>query len=259
MKRNFANCQAEIGANMIRILLCDDDTVFLERMRTEIRAVLSKAHVGAVIHTATCAEDIPEELFVSCDLCFLDIDFSGKRYTGMDIAKEIRRVNQNAIIIFLTNYIEYAPQGYEVQAFRYVLKSDVHPKLEQYLLEAINKLSVQRESIQVRISGEPITLYLENIIFVEAMAHSSIIHAKNGDDEDGGPKVYKLYTSLSSMEGLLSDRGFLRIQKSYLVNMRKIKKLRCSEVTLDDGTTLPVSEKTYAEQKEKYLLWKGLG
>lgn len=256
MKRSFANCQTEIGANMIRILLCDDDTVFLEQMRTEIRAVLSKAHVGAVIHTATCAEDIPEELFVSCDLCFLDIDFSGKRYTGMDIAKEIRQGNQNTIIIFLTNYIEYAPQGYEVQAFRYVLKNDVHPKLEQYLLEAINKLSVQRESIQMRISGEPITLYLENIIFVEAMAHSSIIHAKN---EDGSQKVYKLYTSLSSMEELLSDRGFLRIQKSYLVNMRKIKKLRCSEVTLDDGTTLPVSEKTYAEQKKKYLLWKGLG
>ncbi len=259
MKSNFTNCQTEIGANMIRILLCDDDTVFLVQMRTEIRTVLSKAHVGAVIHTATCAEDIPAELFVSCDLYFLDIDFSGRRYTGMDIAREIRRENQNAIIIFLTNYIEYAPQGYEVQAFRYVLKSDVHPKLEQYLLEAINKLSVQRESIQVRISGEPITLYLENIIFVEAMAHSSIIHAKNEDDEDGRQKIHKLYASLSSMEELLSDRGFLRIQKSYLVNMRRIKKLRCSEVTLDDGTTLPVSEKTYAEQKKKYLLWKGLG
>lgn len=244
---------------MIRILLCDDDTVFLERMRTEIRTVLSKAHVGTVIYTFTGAENIPVELLESCDLYFLDIDFSGKRYTGMDIAKEIRRKNQDSIIIFLTNYIEYAPQGYEVQAFRYVLKSDVNQKIEQYLLEAINKLSVQQESIQVRISGEPITLYLENIFFVEAMAHSSIIHAKSEDDGDGGQKVYKLYASLSSMEAQLSDRGFLRIQKSYLVNMRRIKKLRCNEVTLDNGITLPVSEKTYAEQKEKYLLWRGLG
>lgn len=259
MQNNFTHCQKEIGANMIRILLCDDDTVFLEQMRTEIRTALSKAHVGTVIHTFTGAEDIPEELLESCDLYFLDIDFSGKCYTGMDIAKRIRRGSQDPVIIFLTNYIEYAPQGYEVQAFRYVLKSDVHQKLEQYLLEAVNKLSVQRESIQVRISGEPITLYLEDILFVESIAHSAIIHVQNVGGTDDGQAVYKLYSSLSSMEEQLSDRGFLRIQKSYLVNMRRIKKLRCSEVTLDNGTTLPVSEKTYAEQKKKYLLWKGLG
>lgn len=255
----FTIGQTEIGASLIRILLCDDDPVFLEQMRTEIRSTLQKAHVGTVIYTFTGAEDIPEELLESCDLYFLDIDFSGKRYTGMDIAKRIRSRSQDSVIIFLTNYIEYAPQGYEVQAFRYVLKSDVQQKLEQYLLEAVSRLSTQRESIQIRISGEPITLYLEDILFVESIAHSAVIHTQNAESANDGETVYKLYASLSSLEEQLSDRGFLRIQKSYLVNMRRIKKLRCSEVTLDEGTTLPVSEKTYAEQKKKYLLWKGLG
>lgn len=259
MENNFTHCQKEIGTNMIRILLCDDDIVFLEQMQTEIRTALSKAHVGAVIHTFTSAEDIPGELLESCDLYFLDIDFSEKCYTGMDIAKKIRRGSQDSVIIFLTNYIEYAPLGYEVQAFRYVLKSDVQQKLEQYLLEAVSKLFVQRDFIQIRISGEPITLYLEDILFMESIAHSVIIHVQSVGDTYNGHTEYKLYSSLSSMEGQLSDRGFLRIQKSYLVNMRRIKKLRCSEAMLDNGTTLPVSEKTYAEQKKKYLLWKGLG
>lgn len=259
MKSNFIPYQTEIGDSMIRILLCDDDPVFLERMRTEIRSVLGRAHMGTVIHTFIGAEDIPEELLESCDLYFLDIDFSGKCYTGMDIAKKIRNGNQDSIIIFLTNYIEYAPQGYEVQAFRYVLKSDVQQKLEQYLLEAVSRLSTQRESIQIRISGEPITLYLEDILFVESIAHSAVIHTQSADGTDDGETVYKLYASLSSLAEQLSDRGFLRIQKSYLVNMRRIQKLRCSQVTLDNSITLPVSEKTYAEQKKKYLLWKGLG
>lgn len=105
MKNCFTHYQTEIGANMIRILLCDDDPVFLERMRTEIRSVLNKVHMGTVIHTFTGAEDIPEELLESCDLYFLDIDFSGKRYTGMDIAKRIRSRSQDSVIIFLTNYI----------------------------------------------------------------------------------------------------------------------------------------------------------
>lgn len=254
----FTIGQTEIGASMIRILLCDDDPVFLEEMRTEIRSSLKKAHIDTIIYTFTGTEDIPEELLESSDLFFLDIDFSGKRYTGMDIAKKIRCKNQNSIIVFLTNYVEYAPQGYEVQAFRYLLKSDISQKLEQYLLEAVGKLSTQRQSIQVRMSGEPITLYLEDILFIEALAHSAVIHTQCADGTDNGETVYKLYSSLSSLEQQLADRGFLRIQKSYLVNMRRIKKLRCSEVTLDEGTTLPVSEKTYAEQKKKYLLWKGL-
>jgi DNA-binding LytR/AlgR family response regulator len=70
-------------------------------------------------------------------------------------------------------------------------------------------------------------------------------------------KTYKFYSSLASLEEQLADRGFLRIQKSYLVNMRHLRKLQCAQAVLDNGTVLPVSEKTYGEQRQKYLLWKG--
>ena len=68
---------------------------------------------------------------------------------------------------------------------------------------------------------------------------------------------YSCYSSLPSFEKKLHPLGFLRIQKSYLVNMRHIKKLQCSEVILENGLTLPVSGKNYSEIKRAYLLWKG--
>lgn len=247
--------RTETGANMIHIILCDDDARFLDHIQAEIRSVLKKAHIGTVIHTFTDAENIPEELLTACDLYFLDIDFPGKKYTGIDIARRIRQVRQDSIIIFLTNYIEYAPEGYEVQAFRYVLKSDILQKLEQSLREAMDKLSIEQEFIRINISGEPTTLYLDDILYIEAMGHSTIIHTQKAGANQKAE--YKFYSSLVNMEQQLCDQGFLRIQKSYLVNMRRIQILRCSKATLDNGTTLPVSEKTYAEQKKKYLLWKG--
>lgn len=170
--------RTEIEVSMIRIILCDDDSVFLKRMREEIRTVLKSINYDAVIHIFDAAENIPEQMLNSCDIFFLDVDFNGKQYTGIDIAKKIRCTQQDSIIIFLTNYIEYAPEGYEVQAFRYVLKSEVHRKLGQYLREAIDKVFTEQESIQFNISGEPVTLKLEDILFIESQAHVAVIYSQ---------------------------------------------------------------------------------
>lgn len=242
-----------IGATMIHITLCDDDPLFLEWMQSEIRSALKDLKVDALLWTYKSAEEIPEQALGQSDLFFLDVDFAGKRYTGIDIAKKIRSVRQDSVIVFLTNYIEYAPEGYEVQAFRYVLKSEVHQKLPKTLLDAISKLFAEKEFIQISISGEPITLYLEDILYVESQAHTAIIYTHK---TNGAVQEYRFYASLAALEKQWAEQGFLRIQKSYLVNMRRIQQYRCDKAVLDNGEVLPVSEKTYAQQKKKYMLWK---
>lgn len=248
-------CQAEIGVNMMRILLCDDNAVFLKSLRCEIRRVLDAYHVEAVIHTIDTPEDITDNLLASCDVFFLDIDFSGRAYNGIDVAKLIRRHKADAIIIFVTNFVEYALEGYEVQAFRYALKNEIPQKLEQYLLETMDKLKAEQEPIQINIAGETVTLQLVDILYIESQGHTAVIHTqKNGMQTS---KTYRFYASLTSLEQQLAPHGFLRIHKSYLVNMRRMKKYQCTEAILDNGMTLRVSEKNYAAQKKQYLRWKG--
>ena len=242
---------------MIRIILCDDDAIFLERMRSDIRATLKKLDIEAVIQIFTEAEMIPQKTMQECDIIFLDIDFNDKKYTGIDVARKIREARKNAIIIFLTNYIEYAPEGYEVQAFRYALKSEIDKKLPQYLQAAMNRLFAEKEPFQINVSGEPVTLYLEDILYIEARGHNAMIFTQKTGKNLDLKKEYKVYSSLSKLEQQLSERGFLRIQKSYIVNMRRLKLYRCNEALLDNGITLPVSEKAYSENKKKFLLWRG--
>lgn len=74
---------------------------------------------------------------------------------------------------------------------------------------------------------------------------------------DKKQKEYNFYASLSELEERLERLGFLRIHKSYLVNMKYIKKFQCREALLTNGITLRVGEKSYMENKQKYLLWKG--
>ena len=248
-------CQAVIGGYMVRVLLCDDNTPFLESLRSEIRRILKAHKIEGVIHMHSCVEEIPEYLLSDCDIYFLDVDFDKKQYNGIDLAKRIRKRNPDAIIIFATNFIEYAPEGYEVQAFRYLLKRDIQVKLKECLLQTISKLQTERESMQINISGEILTIPLVDILYIESQGHLALIHVSKKGNQT--LKTYRFYSSLANLERELAAQGFLRIQKSYLVNMRRMKKYQCKEALLDNGQILRVSEKNYAEQKKQFLLWKG--
>lgn len=239
---------------MIRILICDDDPLFLENIQTEIQKILSKAGVKAKVHCYRNREDISLTLLSSCDIAFLDIAFSQEMYTGIDIAKELRQLRQDAVIIFVSNYIEYAPEGYEVQAFRYVLKSELSKKLPAYLPLALEQLQSAKEAIKIQINGELIDISISNILYFEAQQHTVFVHVQKNDRQI---KTYRFYSTLASLEAQLNSHGFLRIHKSFLVNMNYIQKYQCHEAVLVNGTVLRVSEKNYAQQKEKYLLWKG--
>lgn len=248
-------CQAVIGGYMIRVLLCDDNVAFLELLRNEIRKTLKAHKIEGIIHVHSCVEEIPEHLLSDFNIYFLDIDFDQKQYNGIDLAKRIRACNPDAIIVFVTNFIEYAPEGYEVQAFRYLLKRDIQIKLKECLLQTVSKLQTEQKSMQINISGEILTIPLVDILYIEAQGHLALVHIlKLGSHV---PKTYRFYSSLTNLEEQLATQGFLRIQKSFLVNMRRIKKYQCNEAQLDNGQTLRVSEKKYAENKKKYLLWKG--
>lgn len=246
---------AKMGVKMIKIILCDDNQIFLENLRREIRTILMQYGQDAAIYTFGSLEDICPDLIQQANIFFLDIDFEGRQYTGIDIAKKIRAENEGAVIIFLTSYIQYAPEGYEVQAFRYLLKSDISPKLERCLRQALDKLSVDNDTMMVTVSGETVVLPLVDILFLESQAHNVLIYVQGS--REAKPKQYRLYSTLASMEQQLGERGFLRIQKRFLVNMRRLVKYQCTEATLDTGLSLKVSQKIYNEQKKKYLLWKG--
>lgn len=113
-----------------------------------------------------------------------------------------------------------------------------------------------RESLQIQINGEVIDLPLENILFFEVQQHNITAHLQRSPLRKD-IKTYSYYGSLTELEQKLEPRGFLRIHKSYLVNMKHLKKFQCREATLDNGMTLRVGEKSYAENKQKFLLWKG--
>lgn len=244
------------GDFVLRVILCDDDRELLVRLEVEIAQILQDLRVKAKIHTFSDPSQISHQMLSSCDMAILDIDYDNASYNGMDAARRLREYRKDAIIIFVTNYIEYAPEGYEVQAFRYILKKELSTELRPYMQQAIAQIQASRETVKISVNGEIIDLPLEDILYFEVQQHSVTVHIKR-DKHGKTIKTYSFYASLSELETKLEPQGFLRIHKSYLVNMRHIIRFQCREAKLTNGIILRVGEKSYSENKKKYLLWKG--
>ena len=161
---------------MISIVVCDDQNTFLEHLVEGIETTLDGLNEKAKVYSFTQVAHIPNSILSGCDIALLDIDFESEHHNGIDLARKIRAVRKDAVIIFVTNYIEYAPEGYEVNAFRYLLKSELTRKLPLYLAEALSQVKANGETLNVQIHGEQIRVPQSEILYIESQKHTVIVH-----------------------------------------------------------------------------------
>ncbi|WP_288028308.1 response regulator transcription factor [Holdemanella sp.] len=234
----------------MNILVCDDDQYFAHQLSAAIGSIFSKNGYSSSIDCLTNMSNIAKIDFSLYDIALIDIELGD--ICGIDIARQIRSVRKDTVIIFVTNFLEYAPEGYEVQAYRYLIKSKIPEKLSAYLLSAITYFNSQHQSITICICGENIDLELSNITYFESNHRVIIAHLY-----DRPQKTYQFYSTMTSLQEKLSSADFLRVHKSYLVNMNYILQLQCHQLTLTNGETLSVSEKNYSSIRNAYILWRG--
>lgn len=106
----------------INILLCDDDKDFLQRISDAVAGQPVPPGASICITKSSNPAEITDRQLSQYHIMFLDIDMDER--SGMDIARRVRELHLDTVIIFVTNYPEFSMEGYEVRAFRYLLKQD---------------------------------------------------------------------------------------------------------------------------------------
>ena len=101
---------------MVRILICDDDAIFAAHLKQLLERYTAELGISCRITVLHDPERISDTMLQGCEIAFLDIDMPG-RMSGIEVARNLRQMRRDSVIVFVTNYIEYAPEGYEVQAF----------------------------------------------------------------------------------------------------------------------------------------------
>ena len=234
----------------MRILVCDDDAAFAQEMTERLNRLLPSIDRWGQVDCVSDPALLTDEQLGCYDIAFLDIDMG--ETSGMDLARRLRRLQQDTVLFFVTNFVEYSLEGYEVQAFRYLLKSDLDEKLEKYLQQAVSVCRKERALIRIQSEREEVDIPPQAILYIEAALRRSTLHLRGFSCD-----TLTTRTTLNELTGLLAPRGFLRVHKSFLVNMAHIQRLQSTLVCLAGGIELPVSAHRYPEVKKDYLQWKG--
>lgn len=234
----------------MNIVICDDQHYFLEMMEKELRDYAAYRDLIIRIERFESSDRLINADLSGCDVLFLDIDMPG--INGIDAARMLRENYPDLILVFVTGWIEYAPAGYRVNAFRYLLKSKLSEELAVCLDEVHEQLMKNAEMLSVNTRDRTIEVAIRNILFFEGTSQRAVLMHLNHP-----AKTVMCTGKLADYDLALAGKGFLRLQKSYLANLDNIMKIRNYTAVLRDGTELKVSEKRYSQIKKQFLMWKG--
>ena len=139
---------------MIRCAVCDDETVFRERVATGIQEYAKAKRITCSIDTFSSGEELLRVSRPDYDVYFLDIQM--QEIDGMEIAGMIRAKNDKAVIVFISGYIQYASRGYRVNAIRYILKSQFNEDFNDCMDAVIAKLEINEEVLEIKVDTKQV-------------------------------------------------------------------------------------------------------
>ena len=243
----------------IRVIAIDDEPLALQQLATYIKKV---PFLELVAQCQSALEAIDVLNNEPVDAIFCDINMPD--LNGMDFVKSL---SVPPLIVFTTAYSEYAVEGFKVNAVDYLLK----PFGLQDFMRAANRLkdkaptptspvgeasgaavSVQEDgSFFVKTDYRVVKIAIQDIRYVEGMSEYLKLHL------DSQPKPIVTLLSMKMLEERL-PQNFMRIHRSYIVNLDKILEVNKNRVILDADTYLPIGD-SYKEQFNHYIDTKFLG
>ena len=238
---------------MIRTLAIDDEPLALKQLAAYIKKV-PFLELIAECQSAIDAQKILEQDVI--DVMFIDINMPD--LNGLDF---VRTLAAPPLVVFTTAYSEYAIDGYKVNAVDYLLK----PFGMDEFLRAANKVKQQydlthttevskvddNDAMFLKTEHRIVRININDIRYIEGMSEYLKIYLK-----DAKPIVVLL--SMKKMEERLPSHSFMRIHRSYIINLNEIQEVNKNRVILDTDTFLPIGD-LYREQLNQYIESKFLG
>lgn len=215
---------------MIKCLIVDDEPLALNVLRNYIQQVSYLQLIGEC-ENALKAQALMQAQ--SIDLLFIDINMP--LLSGMDF---IRTLSHPPQVIFTTAYREYAHQAFDLNALDYLVKPISFARflaaLNKYKATATDNTQLQTleskdsEYLWIKFDKKTIKVHLQEILFIESKNDHVLIHTQNA--------TYKYYETLQNIEEHLKPWAFLRIHRSFLVNVKAVTAFSSTEVVLAHHT-----------------------
>lgn len=228
---------------MLSIAVCDDEVLDCCKIAGSIKEILEKLDVPFMVRQFYSGKELIQAAG-EFDIIFLDIMMGGM--DGMDTARLLRNKAYENILIFISSSRGYVFEAYDVEAFQYLVKPVEQGKLRSILQRAVVKLQKDsREFILIQTKGQTRKLFLKNIYYFEIRGRVISVHSTDG--------IFQYYGQIGGLEEHLQDKGFFRCHKSFLVNLRCIRRYGHQELLLDNGEKIPMAKRRQAVFEQELM------
>ena len=216
---------------MIRLALVEDDVMYRSQLREYIQKYSETSGEKFTITEFADGDEIALGYKAVYDIILMDIEMTFM--DGMMAAEEIRKVDSEVIIIFITNSPQYAIKGYAVDALDYVLKPVSYYAFVQRLNRAIERVHRHdRRFLQITAHGTAHKLDTAQIYWIESCGHDLVYHTAEGDLTAPG--------SMQETEQKLADSSFFRVNKGCLVNLEHVDRMQGEDAVVH-GQIVPLA------------------
>lgn len=182
------------------------------------------------------------------DIVFCDIVM--KSMNGIELCRTIRELDENVYFCMITNYVEYAPSGYEAGVFRYLLKPVVKEDILKVLDDLQNLVSSSPKIIIKSFHGNVI-VKSESMIYIEVKDKYSFVHYWTEENPCREETIITA-SSLRHLEETLTGKNFCRIHRKYYINLEHVVSYNSMSVRMDCGTALPISYRKAGAFKDAF-------
>ena len=235
---------------MFRIAICEDEKVILEYESSLVKEWGEAQGCELELDEYISAEQF---LFESEDKAPYDVlifDIQMKGMNGMELAKKLRARGCDSALIFVTGVKDYAIEGYEVGAVRYILKPVKADVLNGLLDSIYAERQTKAEDFFVLGQGSDLErIPFEKIIYIEARGH--YVYMKGEDFEREWKSSFS--QAGAGFEEKIEEKNFFCLRRGLLVNLKHVSKITRTDCILDDGESLPVARGVYKALNEAFI------
>lgn len=233
---------------MIRIAVCEDELVQAEYIGGLLKNWQNRVGIPLLVDVFHSAEQFVFETEEASGYDILLLDIQMGEMNGMELAKRVREKDKRVRIIFLTGVADYAIEGYEVGAIRYLLKPVKEEVLSQLLSAIYEEFKKEKQDCFVfTVNGRHIRLPYQQIFYVEAKGHYLFMQTED--------TTYEWKASLMSISQELEARAFFLLRRGLYVNVGKLVQIGSRTCMLENGETLPVSKSRYKELNQAFIAY----
>jgi DNA-binding LytR/AlgR family response regulator len=231
---------------LLKVAVAEDEQANRNHIENCLRRFEEEQGIKIELDLFASASEMLEGFTPRYDVIFLDIMMPG--INGMKAAKKIRTIDQQVILVFITNIAQYAIKGYEVGALDFILKPLSYESFAMKLARIVKQVEKNTDkSIVLTVNDELRKISVSELYYVEVVNHQLIYHLAEEEIRCRG--------SLKSVEESLTEFGFTKCNSGYLVNLQHVRAIKENFVTVGPYS-LQISrarKKEFAQKVADYI------